>query len=191
MNVLDFQSDSFVSKVTSIPEVGPLPTPFLRLKVPAGNMPRALHFGVSLVNINYVTGATVSLRFKSNGTNVGEMRFRFAQDGTQGRFGHNVSPPCVTYVNRVDDGSPDDLASMVGIGPLPADALRWDIVTDDGTVGLCVTSPIHFLADIDEVEMQANEPGSWGISVLANNNVVNPLYAYAYFFLGVISNALK
>jgi hypothetical protein len=146
---------------------------------------------MSLVHILYNTGATVSVRLKRQGGFVGELRFRLAQQDGVGLFDHNVMPPCVTYLNRIEDGSPDDLPSMDGAGPIPADALRWDFVTEEGDEGMCVTSAIHFTADVDEVELLANEAQSWGVSILANNNAVVGVYGYAYFFLGMISNALK
>lgn len=191
MNVLELQTGRFRSQVTSIPELNPLPTPYIRLQVPAGQMPRSLHVGISLVHILYNTGATISVRLKRQGGLVGELRFRVAQQDGVGLYDHNVMPPCVTYINRLEDGSPDDIPSMDGAGPIPADALRWDFVTEAGDEGMCVTSPIHFIADIDEVELLANEAGSWGISILANNNVITGIYGYAYFFLGMISNALR
>lgn len=190
MNIIDLQTGRYRSKFTSIPEIVPLPQPYLKLQVPAGYMPRSLHFGVALVNVLYNSGSVVTLKFKRSGGNVGEMRFRMAQKDDTALYEFNVMPPCVTYQNRIEDGSPDDIAAMHNIGALPPDSLRWDWITETGEDGVTITSPIHFVGDIDEIEMVPND-ALWGTNIVADNNTVTGLYGYAYFFLGVISNPLK
>lgn len=187
MNVIDFQRGRFRMQLPTIPDLSPYPAPSINLKVAAGLQPRSLHFGVAGINVLYNSGYSISIRLYKDGSNVGEFRYEF-QKADLFSDGLNVAPPCVTYINRIEDGSPEDVAGMVGVGPLPPDSLRWDILTPTGEDGFCVTSPIHFIADIDTVELISNEPGVWATSVLADANTVNTIYGYIYFFLGMISN---
>lgn len=189
MNVIDFQRDRFRMQLPTIPDIAPYPAPSLRLKVQPGLQSRALHFGVAAINVLYNTGYSITIRMSKDGSLRGEMRFEFQKtDLGAGADNFNVSPPCVSFINRIEDGSPEDVAAMAGVGTLPADSIRWDIVTPTGEDGFCVTSPIHFIADIDTVELISNEPGVWATSVLADANTVNPIYGYIYFFLAMISN---